>query len=197
MSDYSSELELPLWSVCNEPEPVIESRGVIEKPVEPCRVSTSEKKRLILQAFAENREISCFDVESRWHRGQATICALRDDGHVIDTVRGVYIYKSPPKSPMVKVQDSHKEKYWRSAHWRRKAKERKEIDGFACVQCGAKDNLETHHWRYELFNEEMKDLCTLCKICHEWMHECVKGSSVHFPNFLPQSVIDRITGEPE
>jgi 5-methylcytosine-specific restriction endonuclease McrA len=62
------------------------------------------------------------------------------------------------------------EEYLRSPKWRRKRKDRLQIDGHACQKCGATSKqyrLEVHHLTYErLSDERMEDLQTLCVLCH-------------------------------
>lgn len=44
-------------------------------------------------------------------------------------------------------------------------------DGFKCVCCGAAKNLDVHHITYKrLGAEELEDLATLCRTCHEKVH---------------------------
>ncbi len=46
-------------------------------------------------------------------------------------------------------------------------------DGHKCTKCGSKKVLQVHHLTYDHhFNEHkhLKDLITLCKICHEDTH---------------------------
>lgn len=188
MSDYGSfdDTELPLFSAVNR-------LCVVEKQQEPFGSDYSKKKLEIANAL-KLADLSCVEVETRWHRGQAVVKSLRQDGHLIDTVRGIYRYRGFNRD-MVRVSKSISEMYYTTPHWRNMAKLRKEHDGKKCVQCNSTEKLETHHWRYDLFEEELSDLTTLCKICHEWIHECVKGSSVHFPRSLPQSIIDRIMAD--
>ena len=187
MSDYGSfdDAELPLFSSVNQ-------ACVVERTEQPDSDNYSQKKAEILAAIQQD-DVSCVDVETRWHRGQAVVGDLRTDGHLIDTIRGVYRYRGFTRD-MVRVSKKSivRNKYYQTAHWREMAKRRKEYDGWKCVQCGATDSLETHHWRYELFNEDLSDLVTLCVVCHEWMHDCVKGSGVHFPGAIPQHIYERI-----
>lgn len=133
-------------------------------------------------------------VESRWHRGQAAIGRLRDEGHIIHTKQRTYVYEGFQPG-RVKVTRDLQELYYRTTHWKQTALARKQIDGFACTRCGSTSELETHHWTYNLFNESMDELETFCRGCHEWIHELVKGSSVHFPRYVDAKIADRIRTE--
>jgi hypothetical protein len=142
--------------------------------------------------------LSCVDAEYVVHRGQAVIGSLRDRGHRIDTsvVDGQLAYVYHGFRATVKVSKSMQEAYYRTGHWISLARQRKEIDGKKCVQCGAKDDLETHHWRYNLFAESLEnDLITFCKPCHAAIHIAVSGSSVHFPRRVDESIAARLRGE--
>jgi len=188
MSDYYSVEdydELPLFSKVN-------SACAIEKHDPVDDEEYSRKKEEILEALRRH-DISCIEIETRWHRGQAVIGDLRRRGHVIHTIRGSYHYEGL-REDMVKAKQL-KELYYQTAHWRNKAKQRKEFDGWKCVQCHSTESLETHHWRYELFNEDLLDLVTLCEQCHRDMHDKVKGSSVHFPAYITQEMAERIRSD--
>lgn len=55
--------------------------------------------------------------------------------------------------------------------YNRKLRERvKERDDWMCVTCGATDNLTIHHKDGNHKNNELTNLVTLCKECHEKIH---------------------------
>ena len=166
MSDYQEDFddfELPLFSAAN-------SSCVIDGVNS---VSLGKHCGEILSILRNGRPLSCFEVESRWHRGQAAIYNLRQDGHVIDTIRGEYRYRG--FSGEMKTVSKHiQQKYYETSHWRSTARQRKEIDSFRCIQCSSENNLETHHWVYNLFEEDMSELSTLCRPCHLFIHEVIK-----------------------
>lgn len=184
MSDYYSEItdELPLFSVVN-------NACTIERPEKPDSEEYSKKLVEIVEALKLS-DLTCVEVETRWHRGQAAIGALRSRGHVIDTINASYRYVGF-RGDMVKAKGMLN-LYLQTTHWKQKARERKEFDGWRCVQCRSTENLETHHWRYSLFNEQLDELTTLCERCHDNMHILVKGSGVHFPAYVTESIAERI-----
>jgi len=63
--------------------------------------------------------------------------------------------------------------YINSAPWQIKKWERAKLDRFICQGCGAEDwPLDCHHLTYErLGEEEMDDLVTLCRSCHELVED--------------------------
>ena len=64
-------------------------------------------------------------------------------------------------------------KYLESDEWKEKRAERLKKDQYRCVLCGAEKNLEVHHvYCDNLYHEDVSnDLITLCKECHERVHE--------------------------
>jgi hypothetical protein len=156
------------------------------------------KMSVLLAEFERCGYITTFAVERLVHRGQAVIGEMRSRGHIIDTTAvgdaGMtgYIYRGFVAG-MKRVSKSVKEKYYSTAHWKRTAFLRKEMDGFQCVQCKAKGDLETHHCRYNLFAENiLRDLMTLCRQCHQILHMDISGSGVHFPRYVPAELFDKI-----
>lgn len=62
--------------------------------------------------------------------------------------------------------------YIESDAWKRKRERRLIHDGYRCKLCGSAKNLQVHHVTYERLGfEQMDDLVTLCKDCHESVHE--------------------------
>lgn len=71
------------------------------------------------------------------------------------------------------------ERYIHSADWRAKAERRMEMDGYICQVCG-KDASDVHHLTYDRFgHEEMGDLVSLCRKCHE------KAEELYNPAIIP------------
>lgn len=64
--------------------------------------------------------------------------------------------------------------YLRSPEWKRKRRLRIEMDNFTCQTCGIKfpdSRIQVHHKTYDrIFNEDMNDLETICKPCHQSEH---------------------------
>ena len=155
-------------------------------------------KRAKMLARLKAGPLSTYDAERFSHRGQATIHSLQNEGHEIELIDldGVPSYVYREHRPRVKVSKTMQELYYASPHWRATALARKELDNFRCQQCGASEELETHHWRYELFAESVQhDLITLCRVCHESIHRAISGSGVHFPAFVADDAAARIAGE--
>ena len=63
--------------------------------------------------------------------------------------------------------------YIKTDGWKTKAEIRKKVDGYKCAICGKTDNLQVHHLHYKTFMNENPetDLVTLCKECHEHVHD--------------------------
>ena len=62
--------------------------------------------------------------------------------------------------------------YIKSDEWKAKKMACHKRDCFQCQMCGTAKNLVAHHLTYDrLGNEDLSDLITLCKDCHEKVHE--------------------------
>lgn len=67
--------------------------------------------------------------------------------------------------------------YLQSEAWENKRQQRLVLSGRRCEACGSVNTLQIHHLTYErIFQEDMDDLMTLCKVHHEAVEEfCRKG----------------------
>lgn len=71
------------------------------------------------------------------------------------------------------------ERYIHSPAWRNKAECRLEIDGHICQVCG-KEASDVHHLTYDRFgHEDMSDLVSLCRDCHD------KAEEIYDPSIIP------------
>lgn len=58
--------------------------------------------------------------------------------------------------------------YLASPEWKAKCEVVLQRDGHSCRTCGLRTDLEVHHVTYERFtHEDLEDLITLCRECHE------------------------------
>ena len=76
------------------------------------------------------------------------------------------------------------DKYIESDEWKETREERKFLDGYKCRFCGSAMNLVVHHTTYEnVPNEDMDDLLTLCKTCHNELHKYdrIRKGSFYLP----------------
>ena len=77
------------------------------------------------------------------------------------------------------------DRYIHSAGWRRKAGQRLEMDGHVCQVCG-REAIEVHHLTYDRFgNEEMSDLVSLCRKCHN------KAEELYDPSIIPWAMEEK------
>jgi len=87
------------------------------------------------------------------------------------------------------------ENYMKSDEWKNLKNQRLKKDGFCCVLCKSKEHLICHHLTYKrLFNEEINDLITLCKRCHNKIHKI--SPPIDRPPFTFQNINSKIF-EPE
>jgi len=137
-------------------------------------------------------------------RGQALVHTMREDGYKIRTqvIEGDRSYVYYGFSETIRVSKTMQEAYYRTPHWTETAKERKDIDSWRCRQCNTLSNpgnrLETHHWVYELFAEDVElELMTLCKSCHDSIHLWIKGGLCHFPRKVEEASALQLGWEPK
>jgi len=77
---------------------------------------------------------------------------------------------------MLTVHSREYEAYIKSPAWEAVRRQRLQIDGGKCVMCGrpvgAGVEWNTHHLHYRNLGHEdvIKDVCTLCRDCHEKIH---------------------------
>lgn len=65
-----------------------------------------------------------------------------------------------------------KKAYLTSTVWKNKRNQRLFYDNYACSNCSAASNLEVHHISYSRVpNEPLSDLVTLCRSCHQRVHD--------------------------
>ena len=88
---------------------------------------------------------------------------------------------------MCRTTVAWKEAYYASPQWRAVRLQRLERDGWVCCHCRSTEWLVVHHWQYDLFNERMNHLTTLCGKCHEYVHDQV---TLAFPKSIKQSIYE-------
>lgn len=111
-----------------------------------------DKNRSAMICRLQRGPLSTFEAERFMHegvavhRGQAVIGELRERGYDIPlvTLNGVECYVYRGYSKRVQVTKSLQDQYYATSHWKETRQQRLEIDGYRCVQCGERDNLEVH-----------------------------------------------------
>lgn len=124
------------------------------------------------------------------HRFSACVKVLRNRGYVIEVEKledGTSMHTLTDYVPTVEVTDDWKRDYYASQHWAEKRLERIRFDEFRCCHCRSTDALQVHHWRYDLFNEAIEDLVTLCDTCHERIHG-YSAVKLSFPSHVSATV---------
>lgn len=133
------------------------------------------------------------------HRFSACVKTLRERGYVIAVeVRdgGQSLHTLVIYTPMVRVTDAMKDAYYKTAHWQEARRQRLALDGYQCCHCHCRGNLHVHHWHYDLFNEAIEDLMTLCERCHDGIHS-YESVKVHFPHSVTEAIAKRICETPQ
>lgn len=96
------------------------------------------------------------------------------------TVRDPYLMPDRQQPPQtVKVTNDIKSSYYNCDHWRAIRKRRWEKDNHQCLLCNDAGLIQVHHIRYNLFNEDITELMTVCKECHQRIHDAAR---LKFPN---------------
>jgi hypothetical protein len=187
MSDYYVESydDLPLF----------ESR--IEQHDPPNTTEIEKRLVAVLQPAGTEHKISWLRREF-YDRVETIVHRLRQQKHVIDTVNGHYIYRHGPPIGWKKTPKGTHEKYMNTSHWRQLSRARIDLGGCCtlCKQTRPDVVLNAHHWRYNLFSENLQyDLQTFCESCHQSLHGLIARSGVHFPRHLPAETLERIERE--
>ena len=116
------------------------------------------------------------------HRFSTNVQSLRDRGYMIQkrpAKRG-FEYRYLYRVDVIPATADGQQRYYGSQHWQERRRARMEHDGNRCVNCHATDDLDVHHWRYDLFEERLGDLMTLCGDCHRRLH-ALDGVTITFP----------------
>lgn len=158
-------LELPLFSQANATQ---EARRFHESEVQ---------QRDVLEHLRAGESIAKHLWEDGGQRLAPAIEQLRN-AHGF-SIAGSGTSKNPYRMADVRqcptkahVTDEMKAAYYTLPQWFQKRAERLSMDSFRCVCCHSDDELQCHHLTYDrLFAERLTDLLTLCRGCHELVHE--------------------------
>jgi len=72
--------------------------------------------------------------------------------------------------------------YIKSTSWYAKRLERLELDNYKCQKCGTEYDLIVHHITYKnLGAETMEQLVSLCRSCHQAVHDKYGRKGDYFP----------------
>lgn len=167
-------------------------RGAVACEVDEDTRSGCRSRILAMFASRPGEWINSHELVPVTHRFSASIHELRNRGHHIEGRRtddGTFEWLYSGFEPRVAVAAAEKQSYYLTAHWRAKRIERLDMDSYRCVQCHATDELEVHHWRYDLFAEQVQDLTTLCAVCHRKVHDAL---AIHFPKHVSWAVKQRL-----
>lgn len=154
------------------------------------KTKADELLGVLMQSPRSTREL----VALVGHRFSASKRVLVERGWEVNSWRtedGDLMWSLGPYTPRCEVTDEMKRAYYDSQHWQETRRKRLAIDRHKCTLCPMSFGLEVHHWRYDLFAERMEHLATMCKVCHEMIHE-TDGIQIHFPHFVDQVTAARL-----
>jgi hypothetical protein len=127
-------------------------------------------------------------------RPAAYVEQLRNKGYIIDSWidnTGTSAYSLKGYDERIEVTEAMQSRYYKTSHWSRTRFSRMQHDGFQCCHCRSTDDLQVHHWAYDLFCEDVEDLVTLCRVCHERIHK-YPNVKVHFPRWVIPDIAARL-----
>lgn len=156
------------------------------------RSAESKKDRVLGLLMQSGRWVSSSELQDVTHRFSASLNTLRNEGHVIDRRRddqGESQWRYIKSVPMVKVTGDWKRGYYDSPHWKHTSYLRRKHDSYLCCNCKSPRDLQVHHWCYDLFEEDIEDLMTLCNECHERIHSHIP---IAFPFVVTPEVFGRL-----
>lgn len=83
--------------------------------------------------------------------------------------------------------------YYETDHWAEIRSSRYEHDGYKCVACLGDNGQELvcHHIVYNLFEESLDEVVTVCKFHHQLIHD---NSYLSFPRGVSLAIADRLVG---
>jgi hypothetical protein len=113
------------------------------------------------------------------------------------TTKDPYWMLNPKQWPSkVRTSDSLKLAYYETEHWKNIRERRFQFDDYRCVQCvgSCQDEIQCHHICYNLFNESLDELVTVCRRHHELIHE---SSLLKFPTGISIDHAERLLGGKE
>jgi len=93
----------------------------------------------------------------------------------------------------VRVSEQLKQSYYETVHWQTVRESRFQVDNFRCVLCvsSCQSELQCHHLRYNLFNEQLHELMTVCTVHHEMIHD---SCLLKFPTGMDINHAERLLG---
>lgn len=92
----------------------------------------------------------------------------------------------------VRVTTQMESAYYASEHWAAMRTKRFEFDKYSCVLCTvAEPAFCVHHVKYELFNESLDHLVSVCERHHQMIHD---NSRIGFPIGCDVSIAEKLLG---
>jgi hypothetical protein len=113
------------------------------------------------------------------------------------TTKDPYWMLRPTQWPSkVRVSEGLKVAYYDTQHWQEIREQRFKVDNYRCVACvdSCRDELQCHHFAYNIFNEQLDELLTVCRKHHEMIHE---NCLLKFPTGISLDHAERLLGGKE
>lgn len=162
--------------------------------------SESQQQEALL--ILRRRKLTKVSFEQDWGKDESRIAPainvlrkgwgfdITGDGTKKDPYRLLDVNQSPSR---VRTTKQIKSLYYDSGHWGEIRERRFQHDNYRCVLCvdSCKDSIQCHHVKYNLFNERLDELETVCDRHHEMIHE---NSRLIFPIGVDLWVAERLLG---
>lgn len=122
----------------------------------------------------------------------------------VDSDEGGYIITGPASLIVIDGNDEIREMYYSTDHWKDISNRRRKFDGDQCCWCHRERkelreigiDLDVHHMKYDFFEEDIEDLMTLCRDCHENFHSAARSRrAFRWPQKMHPDLYDKIREE--
>lgn len=108
--------------------------------------------------------------------------ALSSPDSTQDELRNLREEKDRAVKELYKIKIVDYKEYIKSTAWYQKKLARLKKDKYTCQKCGDTEFLEVHHLTYDnLGDEPMEDLITVCRDCHQKIHDKYGRKGNSFP----------------
>jgi hypothetical protein len=166
----------------------------------PREFHESDSQQQEALAILRHRKLTKLSFERDWTKNGSRLAPAIDvlrNGWGFDiagtgTTKDPYWMLNPNQWPSkVRAGERLKAAYYDSEHWHTIRECRFQNDGFRCVICAGscRDEIQCHHIQYNLFNEKIDELMTVCRHHHEMIHE---NCLLKFPTGISIEAAERL-----
>lgn len=162
----------------------------------------SESQQQEALQILRKRKLTKLSFEQDWMKNGSRLAPAIDilrNGWGFDiagsgTTKDPYWLLDPKQSPTkVRTSEGLKELYYASEHWAAVRERRFQHDNYRCVSCvnSCREEIVCHHVKYNLFNESLDELLTVCTYHHDLIHD---NCFLKFPTGIEVWIAERLMG---